>query len=421
MSKRAGSRWRCRLMSEVLADLSQLEARRIALAAQGFAEPRPSGRVDIRHLRRVLDRVGLLQIDSVNVLVRSHYLPLFSRLGPYRMGLLDDATYGRRELFEAWAHEASLVPVGHYPLLQHRREAERPWERFDQIAREHPGYVAAVLAQVRDRGPLTTSELDDPGDRTGPWWGYGRGKVALEYHFFRGDVAVHSRKNFTRYYDLPERVFPPEVLAAAGPGQAPDAEEAQRSLLVMAARSHGVGTAKDLADYYRLRVPECRRRLGELVVEGLLREVRVEGWKQPAYLHPEARLPKSTAHRLEGARALLSPFDSLIWERDRTERLFDFRYRLEIYVPQPKRVFGYYVLPFLLGDALVGRVDLKADRAKGRLLVRGAFVEEGHDAGEVAESLAGELRLMAGWLGLERVVVGRRGGLSGRLRAALRR
>ncbi len=288
------------------------------------------------------------------------------------MGLLDDAAYGRRELFEAWAHEASLLPVGHYPLLQHRRSQDRPWKRMERIQRDHPGYVEAVLEEVRSRGPLTTSELDDPGERTGPWWGYGRGKTALEYHFFRGDVAVHGRKNFTRYYDLPERVFPPEVLEAARPGQAPDVEAAQRELLLMAARSHGVGTAKDLADYYRLHVPASRKRLAELAAEGALREVRVEGWTQPGYLHPEARLPKSIE-----ARALLSPFDSLIWERERTQRLFDFRYRLEIYVPQPKRVFGYYVLPFLLGEALVGRVDLKADRAKSRLWVRGRLWRRG--------------------------------------------
>ena len=393
-----------------MADFSSSEARRIALGAQGFADPRPRGRIDIRHLRRVVDRIGLIQIDSVNVAVRSHYMPLFSRLGPYPMSLLDDAVYGRKELFETWAHEASFVPVKHYPLFRQRMQHAEPWRRIARFAKKYPGYLDAVLEEVRSRGALAASELEDPGSRTGPWWGQGKGKVALEWHFSRGAVCVCERRNFARVYDLTERVLPPEALN----GLAPDIDGSQRELLLLSARSHGVGTARDLADYYRLSIPRSRELLRELVSEGALREVNVEGWRDPAYLHPEARVPRGVE-----AQALLTPFDSLIWERDRTERVFDFHYRIEIYVPQKKRRYGYYVMPFLLDEALAARVDLKADRAKSRLLVKAAYLEEGQDAGRVSGALAGELRLMAEWLGLEEVRVGRKGDLASELRSAL--
>ena len=393
-----------------MADFSSSEARRIALAAQGFTEPRPRGRIDIRHLRRVVDRIGLIQIDSVNVAVRSHYMPLFSRLGPYPMSLLDDAVYERRELFETWAHEASFVPVKHYPLFRQRMQHAEPWRRIARFAKKYPGYLDAVLEEVRSRGALAASELEDPGSRTGPWWGQGKGKVALEWHFFRGAVCVCERRNFARVYDLTERVLPSEALN----GRAPDVDASQRELLLLSARSHGVGTARDLADYYRLSIPRSRELLRELASEGALREVDVEGWREPAYLHPEARVPRGVQ-----ARALLTPFDSLIWERDRTERVFDFHYRIEIYVPQKKRRYGYYVMPFLLDEALAARVDLKSDRAKSRLLVKAAYLEEGQDAGRVSEALAGELRLMAEWLGLGEVRVGRKGDLASELRLAV--
>ena len=393
-----------------MTDFSSSEARRIALGAQGFADPRPRGRIDIRHLRRVVDRIGLIQIDSVNVAVRSHYMPLFSRLGPYPMSLLDDAVYGRKELFETWAHEASFVPVKHYPLFRQRMQHAEPWRRIARFAKKYPGYLDAVLEEVRSRGALAASELEDPGSRTGPWWGQGKGKVALEWHFSRGAVCVCERRNFARVYDLTERVLPPEALN----GRTPDIDGSQRELLLLSARSHGVGTARDLADYYRLSIPRSRELLRELASEGALREVNVEGWRDPAYLHPEARLPRGVE-----AQALLTPFDSLIWERDRTERVFDFHYRIEIYVPQKKRRYGYYVMPFLFDEALAARVDLKSDRAKSRLLVKAAYLEEGQDAGRVSEALAEELRLMAEWLGLEEVRVGRKGDLAPALRSAV--
>ncbi len=393
-----------------MTDFSSSEARRIALGAQGFADPRPRGRIDIRHLRRVVDRIGLIQIESVNVAVRSHYMPLFSRLGPYPMSLLDDAVYSRKELFETWAHEASFVPVKHYPLFRQRMQHAEPWRRIARFAKKYPGYLDAVLEEVRSRGALAASELEDPGSRTGPWWGQGKGKVALEWHFSRGAVCVCERRNFARVYDLTERVLPPEALN----GRAPDIDGSQRELLLLSARSHGLGTARDLADYYRLSIPRSRELLRELASEGALREVNVEGWRDPAYLHPKARLPRGVE-----AQALLTPFDSLIWERARTERVFDFHYRIEIYVPQKKRRYGYYVMPFLFDEALAARVDLKSDRAKSRLLVKAAYLEEGQDAGRVSEALAEELRLMAEWLGLEEVRVGRKGDLASALRSAV--
>ena len=392
-------------------DLSLAEARRIALAAQGFADPRPRGRVDIRHLRAVMARVGLLQIDTVNVLIRSHYLPLFSRLGPYPLSLLDDATYQRKELFETWAHEASLIPVGRYPLLRHRMDAKTGHERFRSWAQENSAYVEGVLDEVRQRGPIAAGDLSDPGKRKGIWWARSKGKMALEWHFRMGRVMVHQRRNFTRVYDLTTRVIPAHILNGGGQSEL----EAQRALLLLAARSHGVGTARDLADYYRLPVPRARELLADLAADGALDAVSVAGWDEPAYLHPKARIPRSV-----DAQALLSPFDSLIWERNRTQRLFDIRYRIEIYVPERQRQFGYYVLPFLLGDRLVARVDLKADRQTRRLLVRAAHVEPDVDRKRVAAALAEELQAMAGWLELDGVNVGRRGAFATELRRALR-
>jgi uncharacterized protein YcaQ len=400
-------------------DLSRDEARRTALAAQGFADRGPSGRVDIRHLRRVLARINVLQIDTVNVLVRSHYLPLFSRLGPYPMSLLDEAIYARRELFETWAHVACMLPMEHYPLLRYRMgrytaESSDEFKRFHHWARwakANGSYVDRVLDEVRERGPLAVRELDDPGEKRGVFWMTSEGKMALHWLFLTGRVMVHERTNFARSYDVTERVVPREVLAAAVPAQ----EEAERTLLLMAARAHGLGTARDLADYYRMPVVRSRGVLEELVAEDALRKVAVEGWREPAYLHPEVKVPRAI-----DARALLTPFDSLVWERDRTERIFGFRYRIEIYTPEHKREFGYYVLPFLLGDRLAGRIDLKADRAKRTLVARAAHVEAGEEAGAVAEALAEELEAMARWLELDRIVVERRGSLAAALGRAMR-
>lgn len=394
--------------------LSRADARALALRAQGFADPRPAGAVDRRHVRRVLRRIHLLQLDSINVVVRSHYLPLFSRLGPYPRALVDRMAYRDRELIELWAHEASLVPAWLHPLLRwrmHRVSAGEWWKTMAYFSKERAGYVDAVLAEVAERGPLTAGELDDPGASRGAWWGWADGKRALEFLFAMGHLAVADRRNFERVYDLTERVLPRAVLDEPTP---PD-DVARKKLLVLAADALGVATDDDLLDYWRIRGQRRGPLVPELVEEGELVAADVEGWGRTAYVRPSAA---GRRRRPADACALLSPFDSLVWHRPRTERLFDFHLRLEVYVPRPKRTYGYYVLPFLLGDRLVGRVDLKADRREGALLVPGAFVEDGVDPRVVVEPLATELRRMVTWLELDRVEVGDRGELSGPLRRA---
>ncbi len=386
-------------------------ARRIALAAQGFADRRPAGRVDRRHFRRVFHRTGLLQLDSVNVLARSHYLTMFARLGPYDRAALDEYTARSGEIFEYWGHEASLLPVEQHRLLQWRMDEREPWHSIQDVLREHPDYVDRVYDEIAEHGPRTVGELADPGARSGPWWGHNKGKIALEWLFTKGKLTAYRNANFARIYDLPEGVIAPEHLD----GPIPDRETAHRELLLLAARHHGIGTVSDLADYYRLHVPTVRDMVQELTAGGHLVEVEVHGWREPAFLHPEARRP----HRVQGA-ALLSPFDSLIWNRDRTERIFAMRYRIEVYVPRPDRVHGYYVLPFLLDGRLVARVDLKADRKQGALLVRAAHLEPGADEPRVAGALADEAHTMAGWLDLGEVKVADRGNLAAALRQAVR-
>ncbi len=395
--------------------LSRAEARRIALAAQGFGRPRPAGRVDVRHLRRVFADLALIQLDFVNVVVPAHYQVPFSRLGPYDRSLLDDLAYRRREVTEQWAHEASLVPTDCWPLLAERRRNHRPrpWE-VAGFLEANPDYVERALAAVRERGPLTADELPHP--ESGPrrlehsWFGSVR-RAVLEAHFGFGRLAIADRRpDFARVYDLPERVIPDTHRERTVPP-----EEAIRELLRRAARASGVAAAGDLYDYFRMPAAEAKPRLAELVAAGELREVRVEGWSGAAYLHPEAALPR----RIDAA-ALVSPFDPLIWSRRRTERLFGFEHRFEIFVPGEKRRWGVYVLPFLLGDRLVARVDLKAERAAGRLRVAAAYLEPGCEPGPVAEALAAELRRMAGWLGHGEVAVARRGDLARALAVALR-
>jgi hypothetical protein len=392
------------------------EARRIALAAQGFGERPEVGLRTPVALRRAVARIGLLQIDSVNVLVRSHYLPLFSRFGPYPPELLDRAAYGGRQrgLFEYWGHEASLLPIDLQPLLRWRMERARLgqglWGGLARFGREQHELVAAVLEEVRARGPLSASELEQDDRSRGPWWDWSNGKKALEWLFWTGEVTTATRRRFERMYDLPARVLPPAILAEPTPPEA----EAQRALVRIAARALGVATERDLRDYFRLPVADARPRIAELVEAGDLQPVHVEGWKQQAYLHRGTRVPA----RLD-ARALVSPFDSLVWERQRTERLFHFHYRIEIYTPAPKRKFGYYVLPFLLGDRLVARIDLKADRQDSALRVLGGHVEHGIEPAAIAEPLTHELELMATWLGLERVTVVARTELARQVRRAL--
>ena len=378
--------------------LSAAEARRLALAAQGFADGRTTGEPNGWDLRRVLKRVGLLQIDSVNVLERAHYLPAFSRLGPYPRDLLDRASErAPRRLFEYWGHEASLLPVDLHPLLRWRMEraAGDAWGGMRRIQRDRPELVARVLEQVAERGPVAASELaESEPRRSGPWWDWSDAKRAVEWLFWSGQVSAARRRRFERLYDLPERVLPPAVLTASTPPVA----EAQRELVRVAARALGVAAERDLRDYFRLPAADAKARVAELVEAGELTPVAVEGWgRTRAYLAAGARIPRAI-----DARALVGPFDSLIWERSRVRRLFGFDYRLEIYVPKPKRRHGYYVLPFLLGDRLVARVDLKADRAASVLRAQQVHLEEDAPAETIAE-LAAELETMAAWLGLDRV------------------
>ena len=394
-------------------------ARRTALAAQGFADPPPGGSPTRRHLQRVLSRVQLLQLDSVNVVTRAHYVPVFSRIGPYPLELLDQAAWTHtarrpRLLVEYWAHEASLVPVADWPLLL--SGAKRPgwWQRYHALAEREPGLVDDVLAAVKALGPIGAGalerELGGVGGRVrGAWWNRSDVKRICEWLFGVGQLTTGARRHFERLYDLPERVLPPDVLAARV-----DAAEGARLLVERAAAALGVATKSDLGDYYRLGPAACRTAVAELAEAGVLEPVTVRGWRAPAYRHVEARTPR----RITG-RALLCPFDPLVWERARTERLFGFRYRIEIYTPVARRVHGYYVFPFLLDDALVARVDLKADRTAGVLRVPGAFAEPGIERARTVAELAAALGELAEWLGLDGVRVGERGELAGLLAALL--
>jgi hypothetical protein len=413
MSGHDRARWD-RLIEPPMTEMTLSEARCLALAAQGFGKARPR-RVGARHLAETIRRLGLLQIDFVNVLVPSHYLVPFSRLGPYDRAALDTVVYRRRDFTEQWAHEASIIPVETWPLLRHRRDTHiaRPWG-FDAIMARHHEYVETAVGAIRDNGPLGAADLPDPthtGRRLpGSWYG-SVPRAVLEACFGRGQLAVTARReNFSRVFDLAERAIPAEHH-----GRYLDKHDAQRELLRIAARACGVGTAADLADYFRMKVGEARPRIAELVEARDVLEVRVEGWRETAYLHPDAAEPRAI-----DARALLSPFDPAIWFRSRTLRLFGFDYRFEIFVPAAKRKWGSYVLPFLMGERLAARVDLKSDRAKDRLLVLGAYVELWASADQVAAALAVELKLLAAWLQLDGIRVGRRGNLAGALSSVLR-
>jgi uncharacterized protein len=385
--------------------LSAAQARRLVLAAQGLAGARPAGPVDRRHLRRVVRRLGLVQIDSVNVLVRAHHVPFFSRLGPHDPDLLGRLAYRDRELFEYWGHEASLVDVQLEPHLRWRMAEGHRWRGPAEVARRLPALADEVEALVLDAGPLTAAEVDQhlgTGEaRTGAWWGWSDTKKVLEHLFWEGRLGAVRRDGFERAYGDPDLTVPPEIRSRP----TPDRETSLRELLLVAARAHGLGTPRDLADYWRLPIREVRALLPGMVADGQLEAAAVEGWDGLVVRHPGAVLPR----RVE-ACALVSPFDPAMWERSRIERVHGFRYAIEIYVPAAKRMHGYYVLPFLLGDTYVARVDLKADRPGRRLLVQSAWrepdlAERGTDEGEVAERLAGELRAMATWLDLDDVVV----------------
>ena len=385
-------------MSRHRIQISASEARRIALAAQGFDRQRPGNADDVRHYRRAMQTIGVLQLDFVNVLVPAHFLIVWSRLGAYDRQRFERFLYESGEFTEQWAHEASIVGVSDWPLLEHRREAWKPWKRDPLRTLEDPDdYLHRILQQVEQQGPVTANDLPEarslprkPGD-----WHRPVQRWALEHHFGRGRLGVRRRlTNFQRVYELPSRLIAEEYRQAK-----PAKEDAQRQLLRQSAAYLGIATLQDLADYYRMSPREAAPRIAELVEEGALDPIRVEGWAQEAFMTPRTRIPRE----VRGA-SLLSPFDPIIWHRPRTKRLFDFHYRIEIYVPEPRRRWGYYVLPFRLGEHMVARVDLKADRQKSRLLVLRTHYEEGFDRKKTECALAGELGDLAAWLGLETVV-----------------
>ncbi|MDQ3475644.1 MAG: winged helix DNA-binding domain-containing protein [Actinomycetota bacterium] len=402
-------------------DLSATQVRRIAVNAQGFDRARPT-RPNLGHLRRVLTRVGAFQIDAVNVLARAHYLAAFSRLGPYPVDLLDRLTFREGGAYEYWGHAASIVDMSLYPALRWRmtrQETHGQWSAFlTRVQAERPGYAAAVHAEVAERGPLTFSELLDPARRpkdsrysaaTILWDRGSDGKTMLEYLYAKGKLAIAGRSGFNPAYDLAERVIPPATLA----GPELSAADGQRELVRRATAAQGVATVKEVADYFRMSVADTKSRIRELVDGGELSECRPEGWTTTGYLHPTA------SAKPPQAAGLLSPFDSLLWERARVQRIFGFRHSFEIYVPAAKREYGYFVLPFLLGDRLQGRVDLKADRVGRRLLVKASFAEAGTDQIEVAAALAEELRSMARWLKLDDMSIAPHGNLASALSATL--
>lgn len=404
--------------------LTAAQARRVAVTAQGFAELRPAGPATRAHLRRLIDRIQVLQLDSVSVTVRAHYAPVFSRLGPYDRDLLDGAAWDNRAgehrprasrlLVEYWAHEAALMSVQDWPLLRWRMREYRHGRWGVDIVRNNPGLVDDVVAAVTELGPATAGQIDAHLNRStlrgkGAWWNRSETKWVAEGLFAAGVLTTAHRAGFARHYDLVERVLPADVLA-----REIDDADAVRELTRRAAGALGVATAADLRDYFRLRSDQIGPALAALVAAGDLEPVEVDGWTAPAYLAAGRPVP-----RADRGTALLCPFDPLIFFRPRVARLFGFDYRLEIYTPAAKRRFGYYVWPFLLDGELVGRVDLKADRPAGVLRVLGAFVEPGRDPARVAAALAGELAAMAGWLGLAGVVTGERGDLAEPLERAL--
>jgi len=391
-------------MPKRLDEISIVEARRISLAAQGFDTPRPKSAVTQRHLTALFARLGVVQIDSVNVLVRSQELPMFSRLGSHDRTLIPNATK-QRKIFEYWGHEAAHLPVEIYPLFRWKMEDARTGRSshwgLSSFYKENKKFVERIFNHVATSGSVTAKELSTRTGKKGTWWDWDEAKTALEYLFLTGQVMSSGRgSNFARIYDIPNRVLPQTIIDAPTPNE----HTARKELLVRSACALGVATMSDLADYFRQKPVAVRPLIRELIDEGTLRQVLVESWNEPAFMHRSAKLPKALH-----ATTLLSPFDSLVWCRPRNERLFNFHYRIEIYTPKEKRKFGYYVLPLMVNGEMVGRVDLKADRASSTLLVHGAYCEPGAAINKVAAALAGELREMALWLSLEHIKVGRRG------------
>jgi uncharacterized protein YcaQ len=398
------------------------QARRIAVAAQGFSEPGPGGPVTRAHLRRLISRIQVLQLDSVSVAVRAHYAPVFSRLGPYDRDILDRAAWDHsarspRLLVEYWAHEAALMAVDDWPLLRWRMRQYRHGRWGTHIVKANPQLADKIVAAVAQLGPSTAGQIEahlaaGPRGPRGAWWGSRTDtKWVAEALFASGVLTTATRVGFARHYDLTERVLPTDVLS-----RDVDEDDAVRQLTLRAATALGVGTEADIRDYFRLAAGQAKPAIAKLVADGELNRVEVDGWSAPAYLVAEQTIP-----RHDRGTALLCPFDPLIFFRPRVQRLFEFFYRIEIYTPANKRQFGYYVWPFLLDGELVGRVDLKADRAADALHVVGAFVEPDRSPSRVAAALAGELETMAGWLGLAGVTVGERGDLAGELRSVIAR
>jgi uncharacterized protein len=402
-------------------ELSGAEARRLALSSLGFGAKKPA-KAGVAHVRATAKRLSAIQIDSVNVLARAHYLPVFSRYGPYPTTALDQLAHDKRELFEYWGHAACFLPIELYPFMRWRMETQA--EGWGGLQKNQMKYIDAVLEEVKAHGPLSAGELSMSGKSKGSWWGWSDGKRAVEFLFRQGRVAIAGRRNFERLYDIPERVFPRDVLRA----RPVPADDAKKELLVRAVRAMGVGTARDVAQYFHVdswwdrssvngrRAPAKTHLLfDELVEEGRLETARVEGWKKPGYVLAGAKVPR-TVH----ASAIVSPFDPVMWERRWTKSVFGFEYQIEIYVPAPKRIYGYYVLPFISGDRFAARVDLKADRKTKTLLVPGAFLEDGVPAKTVVPALADELRDVARWLELDRFEVGTKGDLAKPLARALK-
>ncbi|PPF83009.1 hypothetical protein C5B96_08740, partial [Subtercola sp. Z020] len=393
--------------------MSAALARRVALAAQGFGAARPAAAAastppgleagrqpGLRQLTGLVSKIALLQIDSVNVFERSHYLPVFARLGAYPKSELDRLTYGPR-MTEYWAHVASFIPVTTLPLLRWRMDdyRARSLSGADSWAQANPQMIDWLKSELAEKGPLPASAIEHESNRrNGPWWGWSDVKIGLETLFRWGDVVSAGRVRFERLYALPEQVLPASVLDASVPRA-----EAVRELVSQSARALGVGTLGDIADYFRLKTVDALPAVQALEESGELLPVAVEGWNRPAWLHRDARLPR----RMDVA-AVLSPFDPVVWRRERAERLFDFHYRIEIYTPAPKRIFGYYVLPVLIGDRVVGRVDLKSDRQAGVLRVQSAWIEPWvppADHPTIAARLAVVLRTTAAWQGLDGVAL----------------
>jgi uncharacterized protein YcaQ len=400
--------------------LSGADARRLVVAAQGLARARPNRSTTARGLRGVVATLNVLQLDAINVLERTQFLVPFSRIGGYDVGRLHAMSGPGGELYETWAHAASLVPMEQEPLFRWRQaiggmydESPTHARRSAEFRAEHADYIASLVAEISERGALAASQLSDPRRGTGDWWERrGLGRRALELLFGRGELAAWRTPSFERVYDLPDRVIPDHVRSRP----TPTVEEAHRALVLIAARAYGVATASDLAGYHMLKPRATRPRVDELVEDGALLPVQVDGWTEPGYVPADAKPGRATR---TGA-TLVSPFDSLVWDRKRTLRVFGFDYRIEVYVPAPQRRHGYYVLPLLVGDQLVARLDLKADRKASTLRVAGAFVEPGRDASAIAPHAAAELHALRAWLHLEALAIGSRGNLARALASAVR-